>query len=94
MYAGPFDLSNASEAKLSLYRWIKTQSLDEAAGDVFWIGANTSGPSSAWYGYYISGQIANWKQDILDLTDWGGFTNYCGESTVYIGFILRQITMK
>ncbi len=74
MVYGPFDLSDATSARMSFYHWTRTK-LDY---DKFFYGASTDGNN--FKGYSLSGDYTPWEQEELSLDE------YCGNSSVWVGF--------
>ena len=74
MVYGPFDLSDATAARMSFYHWTRT----ESNYDTFFYGTSTDGNN--FYGQELSGDGGGWRQESLSLNE------HCGESSVWIGF--------
>ncbi|HBQ27918.1 MAG TPA: hypothetical protein DD719_00550 [Desulfotomaculum sp.] len=79
MVYGPFDLSDATTARMTFYHWTQTES---DFYDYFYFGASSDGDS--FYGTKLSGDSGGWRQETLDLKD------YCGDSSVWVGFAFKS----
>jgi hypothetical protein len=77
---GPFDLSDASFADLSFYRWLRS----ETSCDYFKVLASVDG--SNFHSYRYSGILDSWEQYLVDLRTWPTLGNLCGRSQVWIAF--------
>lgn len=73
MIYGPFDLSDASDAKLTFNLWLQT----ETNYDKVFVGVSNDG--SNFSGYNFSGSY-DWSLKEI------GFSSYSGDSSVWIGF--------
>jgi len=80
MVYGPFSLADASNAILSFYRWLYSESDYDY---LFW-GASIDGTN--FYGYRISGDYRSWNYREFDLTNVPTLGNLCGYSQVWIAF--------
>lgn len=83
MIYGPFDLSDATAAKLTFWTWSSTQYESDT---IYW-GASTSG--IFFWGERDSGSNAFWNYKEFDLSrvpEWGEPTSYLGEPEVWIMF--------
>jgi len=80
MIYGPFDLSDATDAKLYFYLWIQT----ESNYDYFVCHASIDGID--FYGNGWSGSSGGWITKEFDLTDVYTLGNLCGNSQVWIAF--------
>jgi len=72
---GPFDLSQASQAKMTFWLSLKSELYD----DSLFYGVSTDGEYFSGEG--ISGNTGGWRQFSLDLTD------ECGQSQVWVAFV-------
>jgi hypothetical protein len=87
MFAGPFDLSDAVEARVIFSYWNLSDVGDSlyflASGDS--LGLNVQAPGS-FRGEARGGDSGGWVRDTLDLANVPGLGSLLGDSTVYIGF--------
>ncbi len=85
MVAGPFDLSQATEAELSFAHWTETEPEQR---DLFAVMASADGEN--WDGPSWSGDLYTacngWCSETLLLSDFPGLGNLCGHSQVWLGF--------
>ena len=90
MVYGPFDLTDAQDARVDLQAWIET----EVYFDWFAIMASTDG--SNFYGWALSGDWAGWSGDggwmniSFDLKDVYTLGNLRGQPEVWIAFIFES----
>ena len=81
---GPFDLSDASAADITYWRWVKTQ-----PNDTVGVYLSVDGRASFW-GWSTSGQNTTWNNVTHDLTNWPGLGNVCSQSSVYLAMIFKS----
>ncbi len=85
MVYGPFDLSDALDAKAHFYYWNES----ETGRDVFyWQAALDNG--ALFGGYFITGSTAGWVEVEFDLTDVPILGDLRGESRVWIQFLFTS----
>ena len=84
MVAGPFDLSNASDAELLFNFW----NISELNYDYF--SCMVSIDNSQYYGTRWSGTYDSWNSVNFDLTDVYTLGNVCGQPEVWIAFIFTS----
>ncbi len=84
MVAGPYDLSNATDAEFIFYYW----SVTEYAYDYFWTVASTD--KEGWWGLRTCGDrvssCGGWCIYTFDLTDVGDLDTLCGQPKGWIAF--------
>ena len=80
MIYGPFNLSDAVEAKVQFYYWNES----ESHADYFKWYASTNG--SQFSGYQVSGSSNGWQVKTFDLTSVPTLGNVCGQAQVWIAF--------
>jgi len=73
MVYGPFDLSDATSARMTFYIWNQS----ESDFDEFYCGCSTDGIN--FIGYTLSGDWTPWSQYTLSLNE------VCGQSEVWVG---------
>jgi hypothetical protein len=78
MEYGPFDLSDATNARMTFYYWVEAESCCDY---LFW-GASHDG--SGFGGTSAYGSSGGWVSRTLDLQP------YCGDSTVWVGFLFNS----
>jgi hypothetical protein len=78
MVYGPFNLSDAEDARVTFYHWTKT----EFGYDSFYYLASIDGENFS--GWRVSGNWSLWEQTTFDLSD------YCGEPQVWLAFIFQS----
>ena len=106
---GPFDLSDATAARMVYSFWITTQSEYLFGGDYLAVGASVNG--QAFYSTYWSGAQATlcggWCTRTLDLADvrqfgsmvglpqvWVAFQFYSDSSTTNVGVFVDDVTLE
>jgi len=82
--AGPFDLSNTSDAELLYNFW----SISEVSYDYFWCVVSINDVD--YYGTGRTGTFDEWNFVNFDLTDVYTLGNLCGQPQVWIAFIFRS----
>jgi len=82
---GPFDLSDATAAKLTFQVWNKTEREKDT---IFW-GASKDGGDN-FSGWVLSGDTRGWKAYDLDLANVPTIGSCLGLSQVYIAFVFRS----
>ena len=85
MVYGPFDLSDATDAELNFYDWLKT----EANYDYFKYLASIDG-GTWYYGWQVSGNSGGWEYRSFDLTNVPTLGNLCGQPEVWIAFLFTS----
>ena len=92
MIAGPYDLSNATDAEFAFYHWTLTENGD----DFFWVVASID--YQTWYGEWWSGDwvtaCGGWCIFTWDLTDVRGLGDLTGQPEVWIGFVFQSDDAK
>jgi hypothetical protein len=84
MIYGPFDLSDASDAELNFYYWLKS----EYNYDYLEWMASTDGDQ--FYGSARGGNSFGWVSQSFDLTDVYTLGDLCGEPQVWIAFVFES----
>gem|GEM_PF-2750501 len=84
MVYGPFDLSNARDAELLLWRWQKTESNHDYLG----VYASVNGWN--FYGVAWSGDSGGWVSENFDLTNVYWLGNLCGYRNIWIAFVFQS----
>jgi len=84
MIYGPFDLSDATAATLSLF----LNSQTESEYDFFKWMVSVDGKN--YYGYQTSGSTTGWEYKSLDFTNIPTLGNVCGYSQVYVGLLFTS----
>jgi len=81
---GPFDLSDATAAKMTFWTWSST----EYESDTIYWGASTDGwwfwgkrDSGSWNSFWDSKEL-----DFAWIEEWGEWTSYLGEPEVWVMF--------
>jgi len=93
MVAGPFDLTDATDAQVLFHSWLDTEYRSEDGHDDFMIYASVDGENwwgDYWYGDWTGADGCNgWCSDAFGLTDVYSLGNLCGQPEVWIalGFI-------
>ena len=101
MRCGPFDLSDAQEAELVFYYWLRAHKGLAGSGDedVFRYGASSDGE---WYdGYEYTGSSEGWQRESLDLAAWVGepqvwivFSFHSGEAFTERGVFVDDVLLQ
>jgi hypothetical protein len=84
VYAGPFDLSDATSGQIQFDLWLET----EANYDNFKWLASTDG--SSFSGFQTSTDRTGFQTVTTDLSDWGSAGNILGQPQVWIAFIYQS----
>ena len=85
MIYGPFDLSDASDAKLDFSFNLNS----EAGKDKFWWLASTH-DDQRYYGYYLNGNTSGYRNETFDLKNVFTRGDLTGHSQVYIAFLFQS----
>ena len=84
MIFGPFDLSDATAADLSLTTWFNTQNGAD------WIKWLASANGTFFYGFQASGSVGAWFDTSLDLTAVPVVGDLTGDSSVWIAIVFTS----
>lgn len=90
LVAGPFDLTQATDAQVLFHAWIDTEYRSNDDHDNFCVYASIDGEE--WWGDYWYGDwtgidgCKGWCNNTFDLTDVYHLGNLCGQSKVWIAF--------
>jgi hypothetical protein len=84
MIYGPFDLSDASEAKLTFYYWNNSENSFDYLN---WL-ASSNGVN--FYGESVDGDSGGWVYEEFDLTNVPVIGDVCGDSSVWIAFVFSS----
>ena len=80
MIYGPFDLSSATDAEVTFYRWHQTEVGPDCLS---WMA---SIDASSFYGSAVCGGSGGWQYTSFDLTDVYSLGDVTGQPQVWIGF--------
>ena len=84
MIYGPFDLSDAADARVIFKYWLESES------DFDYFGWYASIDGNNFYGYKTSGNSFDWVEQAFDLTDVYELGNLCGQQEIWIAFSFQS----
>ena len=94
LVAGPFDLTQGTDAQILYHAWIDTEYRSDTEYDVFWVGASIDGEyfwGENWAGNWAGPNGCNgWCNEMFDLTDVYHLGNLCGQPKVWVAFTFES----
>jgi len=84
MIYGPFDLSDATDAKVDFYSWLDS----EVGFDYLWWAASTT-LNGDYYGFRISGNSNGYQSQSFDLKNVPTLGDLTGQSQVFVAFLFQ-----